>query len=180
MSEAAHGHLPRRAPQRLRAMGFDNRHTDRDREAYEIERALADRLRRSTKEDRPRIAGEVYADLYRLVPSHPDLTRSKAERNQGAATQVYSYERWVSDGAAVLEVGAGSCDVIRRLGEKYPSARFAGMDVARDPLASSGKPLPANVRPGRRPLHPVSGREFRFCVLLPGVRALASGSAIEY
>ena len=104
---------------------------NRDREAYEIERGLAERLRRSTRQDRGRIAREVYGDLYRLVPSHPDLTRSNADRDFGAASQAYSYERWVSAGAAVLEVGAGSCDVIRRLGKKYPSARFAGLDVAR-------------------------------------------------
>ena len=118
---------------------------NRDREAYEIERGLAERLRRSTKQNRARIAREVYGDLYRLVPSHPDLTRSEADRNFGAASQVYSYERWVSAGAAVLEVGAGSCDVIRRLGEKYPSTQFTALDVARDPLESSGKPLPTNV-----------------------------------
>lgn len=119
---------------------------DRDREAYDIERVLADRLRRSTRDDRARVAREVYADLYRLIPWHPDLTRTAAEQEQAAVGLTYSYERWVSAHATVLEVGSGGCHVIRQLATRHPTARFTALDVARDPLVKSGKPLPPNAQ----------------------------------
>lgn len=114
-------------------------------EMYRIERELADRLREAPKERRPRVAREVYAELYQRVPWHQDLTSSLESRQRNAEALAYTYERWVGAAAVVLEIGAGSCDVLRRLGPRYPESRFVGMDVAREPLQAAGGALPRNV-----------------------------------
>jgi SAM-dependent methyltransferase len=118
---------------------------ERSAEAYRIERALANKLRSATRHARPRVAREVYADLYRLVHWHPDLTRSPIERDQLVTALTYAYERWICNARAVLEVGSGSCDLLRYLGHKYPRTVFAAIDVALDPLAKAGVKLPPNV-----------------------------------
>lgn len=118
---------------------------ERTREAYVIERELADRLRAADREQRPRVAQEVYADLYRRVRWHPDLTRSAEERDRYSAAVAYSYERWMGDVESVLEIGSGGCDVLRKVGRRFPTTRFVALDVAREPVEASNEPLPPNV-----------------------------------
>ena len=114
-------------------------------EAYRIESRLAKRLRSSPRASRVRVARAVYADLYRLVHWHPDLTRTPAERDKRIAGIRFAYERWISSARAVLEIGSGSCDLLARIGHEYPGIAFAGVDIARDPLAKAGLALPPNV-----------------------------------
>jgi SAM-dependent methyltransferase len=118
---------------------------DRTQEAYQIERGLARRLRSAPKESRTKVARTVYADLYRLVHWHPDLTRSPEERRRRIAELRFAYGRWIAGASSVLEIGTGSCEVLAELGREYPAKRFAGIDVARDPFLSAASALPANV-----------------------------------
>src|SRR3712207_6241441 len=46
----------------------------RVRHHYEVERELADRLRRAGPGERLRLYSEVYDELFRRVPDHPQLT----------------------------------------------------------------------------------------------------------
>ena len=48
---------------------------ERVRAHYEIEMGLAASLRSANREDRKRLYGELYDELYRRVPDHPQLTR---------------------------------------------------------------------------------------------------------
>lgn len=118
----------------------------RQDEAYRIEKELAERLRRSDRSERQRVAAEVYEELYQRVHWHPDLSRTREERIGGVRAQTTAYSEWVARSERVLEVGAGSCDAIRELARANPSAFFAAVDITAAPLRSSGQPLPDNVR----------------------------------
>ena len=54
---------------------YVGRTPERVRAHYEIEKGLAARLRLANREDRKRLYGELYDELYRSVPDHPQLTR---------------------------------------------------------------------------------------------------------
>ncbi len=82
------------------------------RRHYETEKALADRLRRSSSRDeRARIYATMYQELFAAVPDHPRLTRKHdpariAARNQNLLALLKPFLR---PGARVLDVGAGDC-----------------------------------------------------------------------
>lgn len=119
---------------------------DRRERAYRIERELADRLRRASPSERPRVAREVYGELYQRVHWHPDLTRSVGDRRRYVDTLIGAYGSMVADSRSMLDIGAGSCAFLRRLADSHPDASFVGMDVTRGPLRSVEERLPDNVR----------------------------------
>jgi hypothetical protein len=56
----------------LRSIQSDDRRTTRQlREHYEIEKALANRLRAAKKPDRESLYATVYDELFQRVPQHP-------------------------------------------------------------------------------------------------------------
>ena len=140
---------------------------NRTADAYSIERELAARLRNAPESLRPQVAREVYADLYRLVPWHPDLNRTREERERVAGALLLAYEGMIAGATTVLEIGAGSCDFLRCVAPRYPATSFIAVDIVRDPLDSTGGRLPDNVRfvqAGAREIPVVSGSvDFAFC-----------------
>ncbi len=96
------------------------------RHHYEVEKALADRVRRSvSREERARLYGTMYDELFAAVPDHPRLTRvhdpeTIAARNRGRLALV---NRYLSPRARVLDIGAGDCafsvELARRAGAVY-------------------------------------------------------------
>jgi len=87
------------------------RSADRIRAHYEIERALADRLRAATRQERRLLYSALYDELFRRVPDHPLLTRSSSplEAQQVLRTQVKFLRRFIKSTVTFLEVGAGDC-----------------------------------------------------------------------
>lgn len=81
---------------------------ERVRAHYEIERELADRLRSATREERSRLYGEVYDELFRRVPDHPQLMRP-GDPAARVASQVALLTPFISAGTRFLELGAGDC-----------------------------------------------------------------------
>jgi SAM-dependent methyltransferase len=81
------------------------------REHYELEVELADRLRNSKKEDRAKLYGEVYNELFSKIKHHPQLTRkiSEDESRQNIEQQLRFLKRFLSPETTYLEVGAGDC-----------------------------------------------------------------------
>lgn len=83
------------------------------REHYEVERELADRLRRASKEERRRLYGVVYAERSARIPHHP-LVRAAAdpEARAGAVEpQARLIRRFVGPLDSFLEIGAGDAAV---------------------------------------------------------------------
>ncbi|HKU88474.1 MAG TPA: methyltransferase domain-containing protein [Steroidobacteraceae bacterium] len=76
---------------------------------YRVELELAERLRSAPPSERLGLYGEVYDELYRRVPNHPQLTRkvSDAERRAGVADRVALLRRFIDPTTVFLEIGAG-------------------------------------------------------------------------
>jgi len=78
---------------------------------FEIERELADKLKISTRETRRTLYKEVYDELFRRVPHHPQLTErdSWQARASRAARQVRFLLSIAASNPVFLEVGPGDC-----------------------------------------------------------------------
>ena len=76
---------------------------------YEVEKRLADRLRRATPAERHPLYGTVYDELFERVPTHPQLVR-KTEPAQAAAAvaaQVRLLRPLMTEETTFLEIGSG-------------------------------------------------------------------------
>jgi len=85
---------------------------DQIREHYEIERSLADRLRFASREERRTLYTEVYDELFRRVPHHPQLTeRINIEKRRAAAAHQAKFLCAIGrkKRPVYLEVGPGDC-----------------------------------------------------------------------
>jgi SAM-dependent methyltransferase len=80
-------------------------------EHYEIEKELANRLRRSSREERTQLYSSLYDELFKRVPSHPQLTLKalpeKAKR--GVARQLKFVIPFLRQETVFLEIGPGDC-----------------------------------------------------------------------
>ena len=81
------------------------------REFYEIEKALAAKLRNASKSERLQLYQALYDELYRRVPYHPMLTRKATpeENARVVAEKLRLLSYLLVTGMTVLEVGAGDC-----------------------------------------------------------------------
>ncbi len=89
----------------------ETRSIEQLREQFEIERELAERLRRAGRRERRGLYTEVYDELYRRVPHHPRWTRrtSPEARRAAHAGQLRVLGRFLRPGCTYLEIGAGDC-----------------------------------------------------------------------
>ncbi|HEV3130232.1 MAG TPA: methyltransferase domain-containing protein [Solirubrobacteraceae bacterium] len=87
------------------------RSAERLRAHWEIERELADRLRRADRNQRAELYGVVYDELFRRVPDHPQnlWRQDEASRRASAARQAHRLEGFLPAAGTFLEVGAGDC-----------------------------------------------------------------------
>ena len=102
---------------------------------YRVELELAERLRSAPAGERLGLYGEVYDELYRRVPNHPQLTRkvSEAERRAGVADRLALLRRFIDPETVFLEIGAGdgslTLEVARHARKCY------ALDVSREILS---------------------------------------------
>jgi len=80
------------------------------RQHYEVEKELANRLRNSRRGERTAMYSEVYDELFRRVPKHPQLTRRNTANHE---VKVQGHLRllrpYLTPDTIFLEVGAGDC-----------------------------------------------------------------------
>ena len=83
----------------------------RRREHYRVERELADRLRHADRKERRGLYAQLYDELFRRVPDHPQLTRKvdAAARASHVAGQLAILSRFLDPRVRYLEIGAGDC-----------------------------------------------------------------------
>ena len=84
------------------------------RRHYEVEKELADRLRRAAPEQRRQMYGSLYDELYRRIDDHPLLARKalaeeEVVKSKAISTQLKFLSKFLTAGDTFLEVGAGSC-----------------------------------------------------------------------
>src|SRR6187551_3516633 len=107
---------------------------------YRVELELAERLRSAPPSERLGLYGEVYDELYRRVPTHPQLTRkvSEAERRAAVSDRVYLLRRFIDPQTVFLEIGAGdgslTLEVARHARKCY------ALDVSREILSGVQHP----------------------------------------
>lgn len=98
---------------------------DQLRQHYEVERELADRLRSAPKAVRARLYGEVYNELFRRVPFHPQIRRIGDETlvRRIVANKLVLLSKYLLPSTTFLEVGAGDCalsiEVAKRVQKVY-------------------------------------------------------------
>jgi SAM-dependent methyltransferase len=108
---------------------------DQVRFHYEVEKKLATRLREAKREDRRRMYGQVYNELYSQVSDHPLLQRKalsarQLQRHHGIQSQLRFLCRFVKPGSVFLEIGAGSCLVSMEIAKKVK--RVIAVDVSEE------------------------------------------------
>lgn len=110
------------------------------RQHFDVERELAQRLRTAPKAERRYLYSAVYAELYRRVPSHPQLTRphSPARRAVMVGQQLRLLARFVNPRTIFLEIGAGDCALSVALSERVQWAY--AVDVSDDVVGDEPKP----------------------------------------
>jgi SAM-dependent methyltransferase len=85
------------------------------RRHYEVERELANRLRRAGPEERLVLYRSVYNELFQRVPDHPQLSRKQGGPLQRDATarQMALLRRFLRPDHVFLEIGAGDCHLAK-------------------------------------------------------------------
>ncbi len=128
----------------LRTPGAEPRPRAQVVEHYEVEKALADRLRNASREERRTLYAEVYDELFRRLPHHPQLTRvaDPGAQARGVRRQMALLRRFLRPGTTFLEVGAGDCGLALEV------AKSVGRVVAVEASAeiTRGVEPPANFR----------------------------------
>jgi SAM-dependent methyltransferase len=81
------------------------------RRHYEIECALADRLRQASKTERKDLYKSLYNELFTSVPDHPQVTMpaDPAALEQETMRQFRIIRPFLTPASTVLEIGAGGC-----------------------------------------------------------------------
>lgn len=122
----------------------ENRTPEQLRQHYEVERELADRLRHATKEQRRTLYSEVYDELFKRVPLHPQHT-NKASPDRLAADVAEKMEiitPFLTPKTVFLEVGPGDCEFAKTVASKV--AQVLAVDVSDE--ITRKRTLPENLR----------------------------------
>lgn len=78
---------------------------------YLVEKELANKLKRASRQERVGLYTEVYEELCERVPDHPMLTR-KADpdsRKKDVSRQIQRIQKYLQPDTTFLEIGAGDC-----------------------------------------------------------------------
>lgn len=91
----------------------DTRTEDQLRQHYEVEKELADQLRKASKEERRSLYASLYDEMYRRVPLHPQLTRKSSSNDSEVyvARKIKLIKSLLKPDITFLEVGPGDCSL---------------------------------------------------------------------
>lgn len=91
----------------------DSRTIEQIREHYEIEKELALRLLKATRQERAHLASILYDELYRRVPHHPQHEKKNSieNSNRNIKYQMGFIKPFLRNCRTFLEVGPGDCAV---------------------------------------------------------------------
>jgi SAM-dependent methyltransferase len=117
---------------------------ERLREHYLVERELADRLRTASPDERKTLYSEVYDELFRRVPHHPQLQwkEDEAQAQARVARQLRLLRRFLRPGETFLEVGAGDCSLSKAVAAQ--AREVYAVEVSDE--ITRGLELPANLQ----------------------------------
>lgn len=112
MNESNHASSPSLRPDYLetKKKRGDSRAGDRLRAHYVLERALTARLLNSSRSERSHVYTEVYAELFKSLPDHPQHTVDRAA-GDGQAGQDLRYLHLSAKNTIFLEIGCGDAEL---------------------------------------------------------------------
>ncbi len=89
----------------------DNRTIEQKRRHFEVEKELAERLRQAPADQRPTLYGQLYDELFKRVPDHPQLDqKNDPEFSAKRVNQKLKLlRRYLNREMTFLEIGAGDC-----------------------------------------------------------------------
>jgi Methyltransferase domain len=98
---------------RLIHNAMENRTNDEMLQHYQVEVELADRLRRAHKDERRKLYASVYDELFKRVPSHPQLRRKASAEDSArrVSTQMKVLKPFLQSNTVFMEVGSGDCQL---------------------------------------------------------------------
>jgi SAM-dependent methyltransferase len=117
-----------------------NRTLEQLRTHYAVEKAIAERLKRSTREERSQIFATMYDELFRRVPDHPRLTRRQddAVTRKANQTKLRLLRPYLDKSKVFLEYAPGDCrfaiDVAKYVRFSY------GLDISDQRRADEANP----------------------------------------
>ena len=76
---------------------------------YVLERKLADRLRAAPADQRATVYGEVYDEMFRSIPDHPQFAVDPADRKRHVLAMFRFVSRFLTKESCLMEIGAGDC-----------------------------------------------------------------------
>jgi len=121
----------------------ESRSRERIREHYAIEKELASRLRNAPREARKTLYTEVYDELFRRVPDHPQLAlkRNDEVRRRQVAERLALLQNYLRPDTTYLELGPGDCSLALEIAKRVKTVY--GVDVSRE--IAAGVVLPDNL-----------------------------------
>jgi SAM-dependent methyltransferase len=127
-------------PARTRISGSESRSDAELEQHYRVEIELAGRLRSAPRAERLGLYGAVYDELFRRVPTHPQLTRkvSDAERRAGVVKRIALLNPFIRPDTVFLEIGAG--DGSLTMGVAQHARQCYALDVSREILSGVNHP----------------------------------------
>ena len=117
-----------------------SRSVDRVRYHYDVERELADRLRRADRQERTRLYPLVYDELFSRVHDHPQVVQR--DRLSAGPRQIErrlrSLSRFLTPDAIYLELGVGDASLASAVAPRV--AKVYGVDVSKEILRDARVP----------------------------------------
>jgi len=128
----------------MSAAVIETRTREELRQHYDVERELADRLRNATKEERRTLYSEVYDELFKRVPLHPQHTNHASPERLAAdiAEKMEILAPFLKPDATFLEIGPGDCEFAKTVAQRV--ARVLAIDVS-DEITRTRR-LPQNLQ----------------------------------
>lgn len=99
---------------------------------YRVEKKLARKLMNSEKEERKALYAEVYDELFRRVPKHPQLIekRDYRQRREMAMQKLCLIRRYLRPDSVFLEIGPGDCALSLEVAKEVK--KVFGIDVSQE------------------------------------------------
>src|SRR5688572_20050897 len=95
---------------RVARMQGDPRSARELREHYALERELADRLRRAPRSERAGLYSEVYDELFRRLPHHPQRQAAEMPHDGRQIDRLLGLlRRYFTPATVFMEIGPGDC-----------------------------------------------------------------------
>jgi SAM-dependent methyltransferase len=125
--------------ERLRRVNHETRSSERLYAHYLIERDLASRLRTSTANERSRLYGDLYTQLFARLPDHPQHRIDPSKRRRNTETQVDFLRSHLRPKDVMVEMGCGDAAVTQAIAAFVREA--IGVDVTSSLIKLDSAPM---------------------------------------